>query len=309
VGDSHADSRKISHATRDAAILELARRQAGNVSRSQLLAAGLTSGGIDRRLRNGTLVTRYTGVYCLVPARQDAQAVIHAAVLAGGSDAVASHATAAFLWGFLQRYEPPPEISLPTGDRRPRHIVTHRCPSLQRRDITHQRGVPITTRARTALDLAPRLTNEQLTRLVNDERREGRLGTDALTDIVDRNPLHPGAKLLRPFIDSPHNPTNSGFEDDFLAFTAKYGLPTPEINFRFNGRKLDAFFPQYGLIVECDGWPYHRDRQKFEDDRERDADHLDHGLATVRITKTRFDDTPDREAARLRRILSRRGWR
>jgi hypothetical protein len=57
------------------------------------------------------------------------------------------------------------------------------------------------------------------------------------------------------------------------------------------------------VIVECDGWGFHNSRAAFEDDRERDADHLDHGLVTVRLTKPRFDGAPEREAARLLRIL------
>jgi hypothetical protein len=286
-------------------IRELARRQSGNFSRMQLLAAGLTAGGIDRRLHSGSLVTRYHGVYCLAPPRQDAQALIAAAVLAGGATAVASHASAAYLWGFVKRYEPPPEISLPAGDRRPRHILTHRCQSLQPRDITRQLGVPTTTPARTALDLAPRLTHKELTRLVNDQRRDGHLRPATLCDVLERNPRHQGTTLLRPFVENPTNPTNSPFEDDFLAFVEKYGLPKPVINFPFNGRKLDAFFPEHGLIVETDGWGFHHDREAFEDDRERDADHLDHGLPTVRLTKRRFDQSPDDEAARLHRILRR----
>ena len=95
-------------------------------------------------------------------------------------------------------------------------------------------------------------------------------------------------------------------EDDFLAFVAKYGLPEPEINFPFNGRQLDAFFPEHGVIVERDRWEFHKDKKAFEDDRERDADHLDQGLSTVRITKQRLKTTPDHEAARLTRILT---WR
>jgi hypothetical protein len=160
----------ISRGSRDAAIRELAGRHAGNVSRLELLAAGLSSSAIHARLKSGVMVTRYPGVYALGPARQDAQALIAAAVLAGGPTAVASHASAAWLWGFLPRYEPPPEITLTQGDRRPRHILTHRCPSLPPRDITRQRAIPTTTPARTALDLAPRLTEKQLTRLVNDAR-------------------------------------------------------------------------------------------------------------------------------------------
>jgi hypothetical protein len=269
------------------------------------LELGLSKSGIDKRLGSGSLVVRYHGVYAMAPARMDPQALIAAAVLAGGPTAVASHASAAYLWGFVKRYEPPPEISLPTGDRRPRHITTHRCPSLQPRDVTRQRGVPTTTPARTALDLAPSLTRKQLTRLINDQRRDGYLRIASLQDITERNPRHAGTKLLNPFVENPTNATNSPFEDDFLAFVDTYGLPRPEINFPFNGRKLDAYFPDHGLIVETDGWEFHKDREAFEEDRERDTDHLDHGLATVRITKRRLKQSPDHEAARLHRILRR----
>jgi hypothetical protein len=306
VGDIDSGASNIYRHHLDGAVQALMRRQSGNVARRQLLELGVSRGAIQHELRIGTLLSRYHGVYCQAPARQDPQAVISAAVLAGGPTAVASHTSAAWLWGFITHYEPPPEISLPTGDRRPRHILTHRCPSVQRRDVTHQRGVPTTTRARTVLDLAPALTNEQLTRLVNDERREGRLGTDALTDIVTRNPLHPGATLLRPFAESTTNPTNSWLEDAFLPFLATYGLPTPLINHPLNGVQVDAYFPDHNLIVELDGWPYHKDRHAFETDRERDAHHLAHGTPTVRITRPRIEHTPDREAARLQSILSQR---
>jgi hypothetical protein len=305
VGAKGAHRTQIAQNPLELAIRTLAGRQSGNIARRQLLSLGLTAEAVKARRRNGSLVTRYWGVYAIAPARQDPQALIAAAVLAGGPTAVASHASAAWLWGFVRHYQPPPEITLPTGDRRPRAILTHRCPSLQPPDITRQRGVPTTSRARTTLDLAPRLTRKQLARLVNDALREHDLRPAALHDVLGRNPLHPGAKLLSPFLDRPHNPTNSPFEDEFLAFCRNYGLPTPEINVALNGRQVDAFFPAHGLIVECDGWHYHKDKQAFEEDRERDADHLDHGLVTVRLTKDRHDQTPDREAARFHRILQR----
>jgi hypothetical protein len=305
MGANGPDRAKIAHDPVEAAVRELARRQSGNVARRQLLRVGLGSNAIKARLRNGWWVVRYHGVYCLAPPRRDAQAQIFAAVLAGGPHAVASHATAGYLWGFLPRYEPPPEISLPTGDRRPRHILTHRCPSLQRRDITHQHGVPTTTRARTLLDLAPSLDHTQLTRLVNDERREGRIRPGALEDMVTRNSLHPGAKLLRPFVEDPANPTDSEFEDAFRAFIATYDLPTPDINLDRQAGRADVYFPRHGLIVELDGWNYHNTREAFEADRERDAENLRSGVPTVRLTRERFDNTPDREAARLKEILDR----
>jgi hypothetical protein len=309
VGELDRGTSKFSRDQLDAEIREVMRRQFGNVSRRQLLALGLSSGGVQARLRNGTLVKRHDGVYAQAPARQDPQAVIAAAVVAGGPTAVASHASAAWLWGFVRHFERPPEISLPTGDRRPRHLLSHRCPSLRPADVTRQGGVPATSPARTVLDLAPRLPHRQLTRLVNDALREKDLRPAALQDILQRNPRHPGAKLLTPFLETAASPTDSPFEDDFRAFVATYALPAPEFNFPFNGRRLDAFFPEHRVIVECDGWNFHKDKQAFEDDRERDADHLDHGLVTIRITQARLRNTPDREAARLRRILAgaRRG--
>jgi hypothetical protein len=305
VGDNHWQPGKISHRQLNGAIREQARRQLGNVSRIQLLDLGLSKGGIEWRLRNGSLVVRYTGVYAIAPARVDPPALAAAAVLAGGPNAVASHATAGFLWGFVARWEPSPEITLTAGDRRPRHILTHRCPSLTARDVTHQRGIAVTSPARTVLDLAPRLTSKQRSRLINDGRLSGYLRLAALAEILERNPRHPATTLLTPFVENPAHPTRSKMEDDFLAFLARYGLPTPQINVQVNGREVDAFFPEHHLIVELDGWDTHQSRTAFEDDRERDAQNLAHGHSTIRITRRRLSTQPDAEAARLWRILRR----
>jgi very-short-patch-repair endonuclease len=305
MGEKRLQNGHIAHAAREAAIRELAQEQTGHVTRHQLLELGLTAGGICQRLSSGGLVARHPGVYALPPARLDPQAWIAAGVLAGGPTAVASHSSAAWLWGFLRHWEPPPEITLTRGDRRPRRVLAHRCPSLNRSDISLQLGVEVTSRARTVLDLAPSLDPERLTRLVNDTRRNHYLSLDALSDVLARNPRHPGTKLLRPFVDDPSSPTDSEFEDAFRAFIATYELPTPQINIDRKAGRADVFFPEHGLIVELDGWEFHRDRQAFEDDRERDAENLRVGVATMRITRDRFDKTPDREAARLTEILDR----
>jgi hypothetical protein len=306
VGDPSHDMGDISRHHRDAAIREAARRQAGHVTRAQLLEIGLSNNAIAARAAAGSLVRRYPGVYAIAPARTDPIALAFAAVLACGPAAVLSHASAAYLWGFVRYWEPPPHVTLTHGDRRPRHILTHRCPSLKRRDITRQRGVPCTSPERTALDMAPRLTKKQLTRMVNDGRLSGYVHLAPLADVVARNPHHPGAKLLQPFAQDHSNPTRSGFEDDFRLFCARYGLPTPLINVYVNGREVDAYFPDHNLIVELDSREHHGDAEAFEDDRERDAEQLKHGVGTVRITTARMGRGPDREAARLQEILDRR---
>jgi Protein of unknown function (DUF559) len=305
VGDNGSDRPNISKSLLDGAIWELAAHQYGHVTRGQLLKVGLGDGGIKGRLRGGFLVRRHTGVYAIAPARTDPLALAAAAVLACGPHAVLSHQSAAYLWGFLRYWEPLPHVTLTQGDRRPRHILTHRCPSLKRRDITRQHDIPCTSPERTVLDIAPALTKKQLTRTVNDGRRSGYLHLAALNDVLARNPHHPGTKRLTPLANDPSNPTRSGFEDDFKLFCAHYGLPTPLINTYVNGYEVDAYFPEHRLIVELDGRDYHDDPEAFEDDRERDAHQLRHGISTMRITTTRMTTTPDHEAARLRQILDR----
>ena len=72
------------------------------------------------------------------------------------------------------------------------------------------------------------------------------------------------------------------------------------------GHRVDALFPAEKVIIECDGWIYHRTREVFESDRDRDADTLEAGHVTVRLTKRRLRGQPDREAERLHNILSTR---
>jgi hypothetical protein len=300
VVDSEGHSFKIDQ---DRLILDLARRQHGHVARWQLLDLGATQGLIAGRLAAGAWVAVHQGVYCIGPRRNDPVSRAAAAVLACGPEAVLSHASAASLWGFLPRWTFPMDVTTKVKRSRP-GITTHRCQALISADNSLQLGVKVTSRARTLLDISPRLPSKQLTRTVNNALREHEVSQDALSDVIGRNPLHPGATLLTPFLDLPGgNPTNSYLEDDFLPFLATYGLPTPLTNVIVNGRQVDVYFPEHNLIVELDGWGYHNTRHAFETDRERDAHQLAHGIQTVRITKDRVTANPAREAERLQSIL------
>jgi hypothetical protein len=219
-------------------IRERFRRQNGFITRQQLLALGLTASAVDGRLRSGRYVAVHTGVYSEGSPRRDPVGRATAAVLACGPGAVLSHGSAASLWGLIAG-DWAPNLEVITAVRRTRPGITvHRCPSLERRDITHHWGIPVTTPARTVLDVASRLTARQLTRLVNDARLSRHLKIEALEDVLRRNPRHRGTRLLRPFAEDPANPTRSGFEDDFRAFCAAYDLPTPLINVSREAQRL-----------------------------------------------------------------------
>jgi very-short-patch-repair endonuclease len=227
-----------------------------------------------------------------------------AAVLACGPDAALSHGSAMTLWGFWKRWDAPFEVTT-ARDRRPKGIRVHRSRILAPRDTTRHHGIRASSPARTILDMAARLGDDQLRRTVKNALASLYLGQDALIDVVARHPGHLGASKLRPLLDD-HDDTRSRFEDGFPAFCRRFGLPKPVMNARLGRYTVDAFFPNERLIVELDSWHYHSSREAFEDDRERDAYFLAADLATVRITWRRIEQRPREEAERLHAILARR---
>ncbi|HWF50295.1 MAG TPA: hypothetical protein VG294_06580 [Solirubrobacteraceae bacterium] len=98
-------------------------------------------------------------------------------------------------------------------------------------------------------------------------------------------------------------PTRSDFEIAFLAFAERYGLPRALLNTEVAGHEADIYFPDHRLVIELDGYETHGLRSQFEADRDRDADLLAAGIATVRLTWERFCLMPAREADRLHAII------
>lgn len=186
--------------------------------------------------------------------------------------------------------------------RRQHRNVTHA--QLLRLGLSQEaiRHIRVTTLARALLDSAPNLT--RLTRTVNDALRSSYMTRTQLADVVRRCHNHPAAKLLLPFVASPNGPTRSEFEDLFLAFCKHFGLPIPLISAIVCGYEVDALFAAARVIVELDGWDFHKDRAAFERDRSRDANLLAAGFVVVRITWERLTTRAPEEAARLHRILA-----
>jgi predicted transcriptional regulator of viral defense system len=292
----------------DKLIAGVARTQHGYITRSQLLALGLGPSAIAYRVKIGRLIPVYRGVYAVghVPLGTEARA--HAAVLACGAGAVLSHGSAAGLWKYVKYWTPPPfEVTSRSKRRRP-GITVHRSTTLTRKDVTRQLGVPVTSPARTVFDMAPRLGDKPLRRFMRDARLTHTLNRSDLAELLDRHPRHPATRRLEPFLDPTRagGPTRSEFEDAFIEFAQRYGLPAPITNTRLHGYEVDALFPAERVIVELDGAEFHLDRDVFESDRDRDATLLAVGYLTIRITWERFTARSAREAARLRKILDAR---
>jgi len=247
---------------------------------------------------NGRLVRVHAGVYAVGHAQHSPHALAAAAVLACGDHAVLSHDSAAALWG-IRAWPRTPEVTCALEKRRP-GIRTHRTQTLVTKDVRRHHGIRVTSPSRTILDIQGRLTDPQLARAVNELRLAKHLRTTELERLVAASPR------VKALVDPNEEPTRSPPEDLFIAFCRKYGLPKPKLNAMLFGHRVDALFEAEKLIVEIDGWDTHKDRDSFEDDRNRDATAIEHGYGTFRLTVPRLTLRAEDEAGRLHRTLARR---
>ena len=106
--------------------------------------------------------------------------------MACGSRAALSHDSAAALYR-LRKWPRVPELSSAIQHRRP-GIRTHRTASLTRADVTYRQGIRVTTIARTIADIAPRLTDVELTRAIHEARRNRDLSDHGLARLYALRP-------------------------------------------------------------------------------------------------------------------------
>ena len=138
-------------------IARLAARQHGLVTLAQLLAAGLDKSAIARRVRAGQLHRVYRGVYAVGHAGLSREGRFLAAVLGAGKGAALSHLAAAELWEVRRYRASLIDVVVPTR-RRADGVRVHETRTLHPRDVTTYKGIPVTTIARTLVDLSDVLT-------------------------------------------------------------------------------------------------------------------------------------------------------
>ena len=229
-----------------------------------------------------------------------------AAVLAGGPLAVLSHRSAAALWGLIA-YHGLPEVTVPgTGRRRPR-LTFHHSPLPSDERTVHD-AIPVTTVARTLIDLAALVPDHQLERAVNEAEIRGLTGPLSLGELVERHPRRPGTKLLRVQLDRLNagaTVTRSDLESLFLAFLDDIGLPRPATNVAVEGLEVDCVWRRERVAVELDSRGFHDNAIAYERDRERDRNLHAVDWRPLRITWRQLTQTPAEVERDLRRILAR----
>jgi hypothetical protein len=132
----------------------------------------------------------------------------------------------------------------------------------------------VTNMARTALDCAETMAPRELVRLLEQAERLGLFDLSAIERVLGRNRGRRGAKPLKAALAQmePEPPrVNAPWERDLLDFCAGHDIPKPELNVIVEGYEVDALWRSEKVIVELDGWSFHRSRRAFEEDRRKYA--------------------------------------
>jgi very-short-patch-repair endonuclease len=168
-------------------------------------------------------------------------------------------------------------------------------------------GVPITSIHRTLLDYAEVASRQQVRLAVEAAERLNVFDLLAMNELLGRSPGRRGLKVLKELLAELTGPapwTQSELERQFLALIRTAGLPEPEANVLVGGELVDFYWPGHPpLVVELDGYQFHRSRAQFEKDRRRDAKLQLLGCRVVRITQRRLKEEPEQVIRELTRLL------
>ena len=302
---------ELNHLSRlapDERVAALAREQYGVASRRQLRACGLTETAVTRRVQAGRLVRLHRGVYAVGHAVLRAEGHRLAAVLAAGRLAALSHGGATEHWDLRRDGALRYTVTVPRGaGTGPSTVIVRRAP-LPAADVTVHRGIPVTTVARTILDVAAGASVDTVA---------GLLDRAAHLDLYDQRALdaqlaagRPGTAVLRRAIAELHpesHRTRSDLERLAGRLAREHGLPRPSVNawLAEQRNEVDLLWPTARVAVELDGWRWHAGRRSFEHDREQTADLQAAGYTVLRFTWRQVDGRPAWVAGHIRRALER----
>lgn len=166
--------------------------------------------------------------------------------------------------------------------------------------------IPVTSVARTLFDLAEVVDERQLQRAFEEADRLNLLRMAALEDVCARGRGRRALRPIRRLIEEARTPvvTRSDLEERFALFCREYGIVPTVTNVEVLGHEVDAFWPRERLIVELDGYAFHRHHAAFQSDRAKDAARQVAGYRAIRVTDWRLEREPDAVAAEIRSLLS-----
>lgn len=274
-------------------LARMAAQNHGIVQRDDAVRAGVTDRELERELAAGMLVRVHPRVFRHIAVPLTEPGTLAAAVAAVGRGAVASHRSAAWLWELRDVPRWRPEVTVRGRSRAmPTRVTVHRTDRLEGMDIGVRQGVPVTSAARTLLDLGAvtdvpvvrqatqdavirkLVAPEDLLCVLERVGGRGRRGTAVLREVVETSSLD--ARL------------ESRLEQELfeVLLRCEVAPPVPQFELRcLDGRRvrLDFAWPGQQVAVEADGRRWHATTADFERDRARANSITSSGWALYRF--------------------------
>ena len=286
---------------------EYAAVQDGVIGHGQILVLGLSEEWIKRKLRAGWLHVVFRGAYAVGHKRISWQGRYRAALLSCGPTALLSHRSAV-RWHNLKRWSGGAiHVTVPGGGREDRQpgLVIHRVRNIREADKTVVDGLPVTSVARTLLDMAPIVRRETLDELLEAAENAKLLDVNACTAVCGKG-RRGSAALKRALLLYQPIPgwTRSRLEKRAYKLIANEpDLPTPSVNTWVAGHEVDLRIGD--VVIEIDGGATHGTRAAKERDPRRDVEVQLAGCEILRITEHRLVHEPQTYLDDVRRFLSR----
>jgi len=295
----------------DARLAPLVEAQHGVIARRQVLALAIGHRAIERRLSRRSWIPLHRGVYAVGHRQLRIEGRWLAAVLAAGPGAVLSHRDAAALHGVRQTPEGR-RISVSTGAhaRAVDGVWLKARRTLTAEDCAVVRDIPVTSAARTLVDLAPMLTPAQLQSTIGEADRRGLLDVTAVEQALRRTKGRHGHghARLRAALDAhaQHGAVlaRSELEERFLDLVLSAGLPRPRLNAPVVGFQVDALWRSERVVVELDGWAHHKGREAAARDRDKTNRLQVAGYVVLRFLHGDLVGRPSDVAAAIRSALA-----
>ncbi len=283
----------------------------GLITRTAAGRLGISTASWYRAIDGGPLELIYPGVARMPGAPPTRTQAIAAAVLAVPG-ALASHRTAAWLWGIPRPDDDPIELIVVDRTRSPDldGVIIHR--PRDRRDLKPvlRSNIPTTNVLRLLCDLgavdAPAVVDAvghvvtsrlaspvALQRAISRHTRKGRHGVPAFRDA-----------LANWVIDG--KPVDSVLEPAMRRLFETYRLPPYEFHAHIGGFEVDFLITGTPIVLECDGWEFHaKTRAQQDADAARDVDLAELGYLTIRFTYHQIVRQPAKQARRIAAVIAR----
>jgi very-short-patch-repair endonuclease len=281
--------------------MRIADLQWGRISRRQLQEVGASQGRIARWIQDGYLRQVLPRVYAVGHVAESVEAELIAAILYAGPGAMLSHATALWWHGLLEHQPTPRQVSTPRKYASRRGIQVY---ARRRVELIHCRRLPTTTVSQALLDFSANAPVDSVVRALAEADYRRVLNQTALYAAC--GPGRPGSVTLKKALRR-HTPelarTKSKLERAFHALCRRGGIPAYRVNHRVCSIKVDAFWPDRGVVVELDGVQGHATPAQMARDRSRDLKLRAAGYIVVRYSYDQVFHEPDAVLADLRAVL------